>query len=159
MNESSLNIFNFNASRCSNFNKINSFLDFFGDYDPLCICIQEINVAGALKVFSQKYQVFINIENGVRDGVGIVTLIKKGFKILDSIIGLNGRIIGIKLCNMQIWNFYPKSGTGFKNEREIFFREQLTELMIQWKDSTQFIFQTGDHNCTHRLVDSLYNGG
>ena len=159
MTESSLNIFNFNASRCSNLFKIESFLGFFGEYDPLCICIQEINVKSALKVFSQKYQVFINIENGAKDGVGIVTLIKKGLKILDSIIGLNGRIIGIKLCNMQIWNVYPKSGTGFKNEREIFFREQLTELMIQWKDSTQYIFQTGDHNCTHRYVDSLYNGG
>ena len=64
MNESSLNIFNFNASRCSNLNKIKSFLDFFGDYDPLCICIQEINAVDALKVFSQKYQGFINIENG-----------------------------------------------------------------------------------------------
>ena len=81
MNESSLNIFNFNASRCSNINKIKSFLGFFGDNDPLCICIQEINVSGALKVFSQKYQVFINIERGAKDGVGIVTLIKKGFKI------------------------------------------------------------------------------
>ena len=159
MNESSFNIFNFNASRCRNLYKIQSFLGFVEEYDPLCICIQEINVTGALKVFSEKYQVFINLESGAQDGVGIVTLVKKGYKILDSIIGLNGRIIGLKFANMQIWNVYPKSGTGFKNEREIFFREQLTELMIQWKDSTKFIFQIGDHNCTHRLVDSLYNGG
>ena len=159
MNESSFNIFNFNASRCRNLYKIKSYLSFAEGYDPLCICIQEINVAGALKVFSEKYQVFINLESGAKDGVGIVTLIKKGYKILDSIIGLNGRIIGIKFGNLQIWNVYPKSGSGFKNEREIFFREQLTELMVQWKDSTQFIFQMGDHNCTHRLVDSLYNSG
>ena len=51
--------------------------------------------------------------------MGIATLVKKGYKILDSIIGLNGRIIGIRFGNMQIWNVYPKSGTGFKNEREI----------------------------------------
>ena len=146
MNESSLNIFNFNASRCSNFNKINSFLDFIGDYDPLCICIQEINVTGALKVFSEKYQVFINLESGAQDGVGIATLVKKGYKILDSIIGLNGRLNGIRFRNMQIWNVYPKSGNGLKNEEEIFFRVQLTELMIQLKDSTKFLFQIGDHN-------------
>ena len=75
MNESSFNIFNFNASRCRNIYKIKSFLGFAEGYDPLCICIQEINVAGALKVFSEKYQVFINLERGAKDGVGIVTLI------------------------------------------------------------------------------------
>ena len=58
MNESSFNIFNFNASRCRNLYKIKSYLSFAEGYDPLCICIQEINVAGALKVFSEKYQVF-----------------------------------------------------------------------------------------------------
>ena len=119
MHESSFNIFNFNASRCRNLHKIKSFLAFAEEYDPLCICIQEINVIGALKIFSEKYQVFINLESGTQDGVGIATLVKKGYKILDSIIGLNGRIIGIRFGNMQIWNVYPKSGTGFKNEREI----------------------------------------
>ena len=33
----------------------------------------------------------------------------------------------------------------------------MTELFIQWKDCTKYIFQLGDHNCTHRLEDSLYN--
>ena len=29
---------------------------------------------------------------------------------------------------------------------------------MNWKDTTKYIFQSGDHNCTHRLADSLYNG-
>ena len=155
----SFNLLNFNASRCKSLAKIETFSKFLDDYDPLFVCIQEIHVSGALKVFSKKYQVFINLESGSNDGVGIVTLIKNGVNIFDSIIGLNGRIIGVKVQNIQIWNVYPKSGSGFKKEREIFFREQLSELMVQWKDSTKYIFQLGDHNCTHRMEDSLYNGG
>ena len=60
---------------------------------------------------------------------------------------------------MQIWNVYPKSGSSFKNEREHFFREELCSLMMNWKDSTKYVFQTGDHNCTHRALDSLHNPG
>ena len=94
-----------------------------------------------------------------KDAVGIVTLIKKGITILDSIIGKGGRIIGIKVKNIQIWNVYPKSGSSFKNEREKFFREELCSLMMNWKDSTKYVFQTGDHNCIHRASDSLNNSG
>ena len=52
---------------------------------------------------------------------------------------------------------YPKSGSAYKKERESFFRKDLTELYIQWKDCTKYIFQLGDHNCPHRSEDSLYN--
>ena len=31
--------------------------------------------------------------------------------------------------------------------------------MMNWKDSTKYIFQTGDHNGTHRASDSLHNQG
>ena len=151
------NIFNFNASRCSHLTKIRQFYDFFEPYDPLFVCIQEINVHSALKVFSEKFQVFINIEQGSQDGIGIVTLVKRGFHISDLIIGQNGRIIGFKILNLQIWNIYPKSGSAFKKDREIFFRETLCSLYMNWKDSTEFIIQVGDHNCIHRNLDSLNN--
>ena len=111
----------------------------------------------ALKVFSEKFQVFINIEQGSQDGIGIVTLVKRGFHISDLIIGQNGRIIGLKILNLQIWNIYPKSGSAFKKDREIFFRESLCSLFMNWKDSTEFIIQVGDHNCIHRNLDSLNN--
>ena len=77
---------------------------------------------------------------------------------MDTIISKNGRIIGVKIENAQIWNVYPKSGTAFKQARELFFREELCVLMVNWKDHTRYIFQSGDHNCTHRLSDSLNNG-
>ena len=43
--------------------------------------------------------------------------------IEDLILGSSGRILGVKLENIQIWNVYPKSGSAFKRDREIFFRE------------------------------------
>ena len=50
-----VNIFNFNASRCSNLGKIQQFYDYFKQYDPMLVCIQEINIASALRVFSDTY--------------------------------------------------------------------------------------------------------
>ena len=111
----------------------------------------------ALKVFSGKFQVFINFEADSRDGIGIVTLVKKGITVSDNIIAKNGRIIGLKIYNMQLWNIYPPSGSQFKKDREIFFRETLCNLMMNWKDQSKYIIESGDHNCTHRLADSLNN--
>ena len=121
-NYSSFNIFNFNASRCSNLGRIQQLYDYFEEYDPMIVCIQEINVASALRIFSDKYQVYVNFEQGVKDGIGIVSLIKYGIKVQDEIIGANGRIIGLRIANLQIWNVYPKSGSTYKKEREVFFR-------------------------------------
>ena len=77
----SINIFNFNASRCSNIVKMRQFYDF--QYDPSLVSIQEINIISALKVFSDKYQVFVNIEQDSVDGIGIATLVKKDIKIFE----------------------------------------------------------------------------
>ena len=33
----------------------------------------------------------------------------------------------------------------------------MCNLMMNWKDQSEFIFESGDHNCTHRLIDSLHN--
>ena len=51
------------------------------------------NIRAALREFSGKYQVYVNIEKESKDGVGIVTLIRKGIKVFDIIVGVNGRII------------------------------------------------------------------
>ena len=151
------NVINFNAYRSRNVAKVVSFSNFLDQYNPSLVGIQEIYIETALKVFSSKYQVLVNLELGTKDGIGIVTLVKHGLKISDSIIGKNGRIIGVKVSNIQVWNIYPKSGSGFKQERERFFREELCNLMCIWKDNTKYVLQMGDHNCTHRLEDSLHN--
>ena len=158
MDITSFNLFNFNAYRTRNIDKIEKFKLFFENYELIFICIQEINVFSALKVFSSNYQVFINLTPDSKDGVGVVTLVKKGIFISDNIISNNGRIIGLKIANIQLWNIYPQSGSLYKNSRENFFREILCNLMMNWKDQSEFIFQSGDHNCTHRLDDALYNG-
>ena len=91
---------NLNASCTRNLDKTDNFMRFLGQYDPSIVNIQEINVQSALKIFSRQYQVIINIDMEAKDAVGIVTLIKKGITILDSIIGKGGRIIGIKVKNL-----------------------------------------------------------
>ena len=150
-------ILNFNASRTSSLIKIRNFLNFINQYDPIFVAIQEINITSAIKIFSEKFQVLVNIEEGSKDGIGIVSLIKKDIHIVDTIVGVNGRIIAIKIKDAQFWNIYPQSGTNFKNRREVFFREELTAYMMNWKDNTRYIFQLGDHNCVHRALDSLHN--
>ena len=150
-------IINFNAYRCRNKQKIKEIHEFIKGYEPSIVGIQEIFIQSAMSEFSKSYQVYFNIENSSKDGVGIVTLIRHGITVYDIILGFNGRILGLCIENAQIWNVYPQSGTNFKKEREVFFREELTELFIQWKDKTKYIFQLGDHNCTHRKEDSLHN--
>ena len=125
-----INIFNFNASRCSNLGRLQQFSDFFEQYSPSFVCIQEINIASALRIYSSNYQVYVNMEQDSKDGIGIVTLVKNGILIQDAIIGKNGRIIGLRTQNMQIWNVYPKSGSAFRKEREEFFRETLCKHSI-----------------------------
>ena len=72
-------ILNFNASRTSSLIKIMNFLNVINQYDPIFVAIQEINITSAIKVFSEKFQVLVNIEEGSKDGIGIVSLIKKIF--------------------------------------------------------------------------------
>ena len=151
------NIINLNAARCRSTAKVGDILRFLLDYDPIIVCIQEISIVTALKVFSGNFQVYANIESKSKDVIGIVSLVRLGLHVKDEIIGNNGRIIGLWIENLQFWNVYPKSGSAYKKERESFFRKDLKELYIQWKDCTKYIFQLGDHNCPHRSEDSLYN--
>ena len=99
-------ILNFNASRTSSLIKIRNFLNFINQYDPIFVAIQEINITSAIKIFSEKFQVLVNIEEGSKDGIGIVSLIKKDIYIVDTIVGVNGRIIAIKIKDAQFWNIY-----------------------------------------------------
>ena len=39
----------------------------------------------------------------------------------------------------------------------IYFSRKLCNYMMTWKDQTKYLVQSGDHNCTHRKEDSLYN--
>ena len=76
MDITALNYININASRNSNLRKIEGFLNFLKGYDPIIVTIRS-----SLKIFSDTFQVIINIEPDSRDGIGIVTLIKYGQNI------------------------------------------------------------------------------
>ena len=152
-------VLSINASRIRNLGRIRELYAFIMLLDAEVVFIQEIYIAGALQVFSPHFQVYVNMEPRAydTDGVGIVTIIKHEIKVLENIIGSEGRILGLKIANVQLWHVYPISGSGFKKEREIFFRETLNNYMMLWKDSTKYVIQGGDHNATHRLVDSVNN--
>ena len=157
MENQSFILLNLNASRIRNEMRIKNLLNFIMSYEASLVCIQEIHIVNALRVFSGLFQVYVNIESNSNDGIGIITLVKNGIKVSDQIIGINGRIIGLKIECIQLWNVYPISGTEHKREREVFFRETLCSLMMNWKDHTKYIIESGDHNCIHRLNDSENN--
>ena len=64
----------------------------------------------------------INLDTTAKSNIGIATLIKNEVNILDTIIGNNGRIIGVKINEVQVWNVYPISGTGYKKRQGYFFQ-------------------------------------
>ena len=146
-----------NFSRLSNGVKLLKILEQLEKYNIDIICGQEIDIFSAVNFFSQKYQVFVNWDVKSKSNIGICTLIKKELKVLDKIYSLNGRIIGLKLKNIQIWNIYPQSGSEYRKDRGLFFNEILVNYMSCWKDQTRFVIQAGDHNCTYRIQDSMNN--
>ena len=144
-------ILSLNTRRIERIDKLTNIKHFCELYSPQIICFQEINIVTALRIFSAQYQVFVNYSN---DFIGTVTVVKKGIKVLDFILCETGRIIGIKLSNVQVWNIYAASGSHNKKAREIFFRETLPNLMTVWQGFNQHVYQLGYHNCTHRIEDS-----
>ena len=137
----SLKILNFNAYRAFDIKKIMRFNDMLKIYHPSIVTIQEIHVQNALRVFQGEYKVIVNIEQSSREQIGICMLVQKNIKVNDIIIGQNGRIIGVLLDSIRVFNLYPKSGTQNRNQREIFFREELPHLLKFWDNTkTEAIF-------------------
>ena len=145
-----------NASRIGLKSRIDNLRDYLLRIVPDVVLIQEIQVFTAREVFSPHFSVFINLENraAMSDRIGMMVLVKKNIKVFDYIIGETGRILGIKINDMQVWNVYPISGSDHAKDRAVFFEENLPNLMAIWKDQTTYVIQGGDHNCTNRLIDS-----
>ena len=140
-----------NTRRFENFDKVLDIKRFCEVENPDIICLQEISVETALKVFYRDYNVIINCD---QNKIGIATIVKKEHEIHDVIISSDGRIIAVKLSNLQVWNIYAPSGSENKKQRNIFFRENVSNLMSLWKDQTSRTIQMGDFNCTQRMEDS-----
>ena len=121
-------VLNINASRICSENRIITLFNYIHVFKPGIVCIQEIDVRIASKVFKSEYQVLCNYDQKNIGYVGMVTLIRKEMDILENIYGINGRIIGVKLKGVQIWNVYPHSGSNFKSQRETFLEKNCVTL-------------------------------
>ena len=155
MTPSCIKVFNFNASRISSLRRIRSVQAMFEALNPDLISIQEIAIKGSVDIFSSKYHVFVNIGENSSDGIGMVTLVRRHLIVDDFIVGGHGRMIGIKLGDIQFWNVYLPSGTNHKSVREKFLKETLLDHLSLWSGRTRYSIIGGDWNCTNRLMDSL----
>ena len=152
MSASQFRIISLNCRRFERRDKLINIKNYCELFSPDVICFQEIFISNFLTVFSEDYEVYVNVETN--QTIGTALAIRQGIKIIDFAMCNHGRIIGIKLSSIQVWNVYAASGSGNKKARELFFRETLPNLMSIWKDDTKHIIQAGDHNCTQRYVDS-----
>ena len=144
--DSQLKIISANVHRINSKAKGLELLDMLRRFDPTVVYFQEIGICMALQVFKPFYQVYVNLDEECMgsDRIGIATIVKRGIDIMDVILGNEGRTIGIKTRNIQFWNIYPKSGTGEKKWRENFFREELPNMMTNWRGDTKYTNQGGD---------------
>ena len=116
MASQSVPFLNINASQISNPSRVNDLLNLILTQSVFFVTIQEINVFSARKVFRNDFQVFVNNDLKRADNIGIVTLVRKDIKVLDQILSVDGRILGIKCSALQLWNIYPLSGTENKTK-------------------------------------------
>ena len=150
-----LDILSFNTRRFSSQSKLDQVRGFFDEINPDIILVQEAPINKMHFLLSQQYEAFFNISSDSLDNIGIIMMVHKKYKVYDLIIGEEGRSIGVKLNDAQIWNIYPQSGS--RSERENFFNELLVQNMASWFGTTSKIILGGDVNCTSRLIDSEHH--
>ena len=91
MDCNNLILFNFNAYRATSVDRLMELRIMFEKFDPDIISIQEIHIRNSLICFSDQYHVIVNIDKSSKDGIGIITLVKKKVILKDVIISDNGR--------------------------------------------------------------------
>ena len=145
-----------NARRISNKHKVEQLRNTIQDYNPDVILIQEISMTAIAQLEGKKYRAIFNKAEDTLDEIGIITMVRNDYKVYDMILDTEGRIVGVKLNDLQIWNIYAQSGSN-KSDREVFFNEKLPQAMISWRNHTSKTILGGDINCTGRLLDSENN--
>ena len=151
-------ILNFNAYRAADEKRFKHFRDLITLHKPMICTIQEIHIGKAVRFFGKDFNVLVNIEQSSRDQIGICTMVHRSLRVEDFIIGDNGRIIGVRIGSIKLFNLYPKSGTQNRMAREQFFNEDLPNLIKVWGGSKkESLIFAGDFNCIHRKEDTLNN--
>ena len=140
-------ILNFNAYRAADEKRFKHFRDLITLHKPMICTIQEIHIGKAVRYFGKDFNVLVNIEQSSRDQIGICTMVHRSLGVEDFIIGDNGRIIGVRIGSIKLFNLYPKSGTQNRMAREQFFNEDLPNLIKVWggskKESLQGLSMKG----------------
>ena len=124
--------------------------------NPDIVFLQEVSIRDLYDKIKKEYRAFFSISKESIDGIGTMTLTRKEYRIYDSMMDKDGRVVAVKLNDLQIWNLYPLSG-GAKKERETFFNQTLPHMMAGWDSKTSVTIVGGDLNCTAREIDSERN--
>ena len=127
-----------------NLNAINSpvkkslLRDFIWDYDLDIIFVQEL----AFENFSfiSSHTAIVNISED-KKGTGV--LLRNNVNYSDVILNVNGRITSLTVDSINYINIYGHSGSGFKKEREILFRDDILIHLAHGKEN----LIVGDFNC------------
>ena len=115
-----LKILSINSRRYRLREKIQRVYEFINDQEPDVVLIQEASVAGYKQVVKDNYHVFMNVSSQARDGVGVVTLVKKNIKVYDIMMDEEGRVLRVRVNDCQIWNVYPNAGIDRAGREDLF---------------------------------------
>jgi exonuclease III len=99
-------------------------------------------------LINRDYAIHHNIGPNLR---GTAVLIKHSFQASQVIRSPSGRAIAATINSLHIVNMYSPSGTAKRKEMEVFFNQELPDLLYSAGDN---ILIGGDINCTLSTTDT-----
>lgn len=136
---------NLNSSN-ANVNK-NLLKDFIMDYNVDIAFLQEVSFEDFSFIYSHNSLVNISI-----DKKGTAVLIRKSFSYSDFILDPSGRIVSVRVNDVNLINIYAHSGNNLRKERDNLFTEALTVHLN--KPGTKSMLIGGDFNCILHAEDN-----
>lgn len=127
-----------------NLNAINSpvkkslLRDFIWNHDLDIIFVQELAFENF--AFISSHTAIVNISEE-RKGTGV--LLRNNLNYSDVVLNINGRITSLTVDSINYINIYAHSGSAFKKERDILFRDDILVHLAHGRENVI----VGDFNC------------